>query len=49
MAITVSQAQPELGAVVSTVILSSVIVYEGFGPFLTKLALARAGDLHPED
>jgi Kef-type K+ transport system membrane component KefB len=49
MAITVSETQPGLGAVVSTVILSSVIVYEGFGPFLTKQALARSGDLHPED
>jgi Kef-type K+ transport system membrane component KefB len=49
MAITVSERYPEIGHIVSTVILSSVIVYEGLGPFLTKTALAKAGELHPED
>ena len=49
MAITVSETYPDIGRVVATVILSSVIVYEGLGPFLTNTALARAGELHPEE
>ena len=49
MAITVSETYPDIGRVVATVILSSVIVYEGLGPFLTKTALARAGELNPEE
>jgi Kef-type K+ transport system membrane component KefB len=49
LAITVSANHPDVGRIVSTVILSSVIVYEGVGPFLTKWALARARELHPED
>ena len=49
MALLVSEHLPAFGHAVSTVILSSVIVYESVGPYLTKLSLARAGDLHPED
>jgi Kef-type K+ transport system membrane component KefB len=49
LSITVSASHPEIGQVIATVILSSVIVYEGIGPFLTKLALARGRELHPED
>ena len=49
MVLTVSETYPEIGAVMSTVILSSVIVYEGIGPFLTKLALGRAGEIHLQE
>ena len=49
MAITVTEAHPEMGYIISTVILSSVIVYEGFGPFLTKLAIGRAGEIHLQE
>ena len=46
MVITVSQTHPEIGYTMSTIILASVIVYEGIGPFLTKLALGRAKEIH---
>lgn len=36
---------PEMGAVLITIILSSVIVYELIGPFLTKVALSLAGEI----
>lgn len=49
MVLTVSQTYPDMGQVIGTVILSSVIVYEGFGPYLTKLALVRGKEVHPED
>lgn len=36
------------GAVVRNVVLFSVLVYELVGPTLTKEALTRAGEIHPE-
>ncbi len=41
----------ELGApgeIVTNIILFSVLVYELIGPFLTKVALAKAGEIRPE-
>jgi len=49
LALAASQAHPEIGGMVATVVLSTVIVYEGIGPLLAKTALGRAGELHPED
>ncbi len=49
LAITVSETHPEIGTAISTVILSSVIVYEAVGPFLTKIALGRAGEIHLQE
>jgi len=49
MVLTVSQHHPDMGQIIGAVILSSVIVYEGFGPYLTKLALIRGKEVHPED
>ncbi len=49
LAITVTQQDPELGRIISTVVLSSVVIYESVGPFLTKLALRRAGEIHLEE
>ena len=49
LAITVSETHPELGKVISTVILSSVIVYEALGPFLTKLALERSKEIYLQE
>ncbi|HOP07895.1 MAG TPA: cation:proton antiporter [candidate division Zixibacteria bacterium] len=46
MVLTVSEVNPDLGRVIGTVILSSVIVYEGVGPFLTRLALSRAHEIY---
>ncbi len=45
MTMTVAEARPEMGYIIGTVVLSSVIVYEGIGPFLTEMALARAGEI----
>ncbi len=49
MVITVSESHPELGTIIGTVVLSSVIVYEGIGPFLTRLAIVRAGETHLQE
>jgi hypothetical protein len=49
MFITVSETHPEMGQIIGTVILSSVIVYEGIGPFMTRLALVKANEINPED
>jgi len=49
MVLTVSETYPAMGQLIGAVILSSIIVYEGIGPFLTRLALDRSGETHPED
>ncbi len=46
LTLTVTEFHPDMGRVISTIILSSIIVYEGIGPFLTKLAVSRAGEIH---
>ena len=38
----------EIGNIVSNIVLFSVLIYEIVGPFLTKLALTKAGDIDPE-
>ena len=38
---------PELGGMLSTIILSSAVLYEIAGPALAKLSLHFAGVLHP--
>ena len=37
-----------IGVIVSNLTLFSVLVYELVGPFLTKLALTKAGEIDPE-
>ena len=37
------------GAMVKSITLFAVLVYEIFGPFLTKIALTRAGEIKPEE
>ncbi len=49
MVMSVSESRPELGQIIATVILSSVIVYEGVGPFLTRMSLSRAGEVHLQE
>jgi Kef-type K+ transport system membrane component KefB len=46
LVITVMESQPDLGQIIGTVIFSSVIVYEGIGPFFTRLGLKRANEIH---
>lgn len=38
----------EVGHVVSNITLFSVLIYELVGPFLTKIALQKAGEIRPE-
>jgi Kef-type K+ transport system membrane component KefB len=49
MALTVQELYPEIGQMIETVILSSVIIYEGFGPFLTRLSLQRADEIYLQE
>jgi Kef-type K+ transport system membrane component KefB len=49
LVITVTETYPEMGHIMGTVILSSVIVYEGIGPFLTRLALGRAKEIYLQE
>ena len=46
MVVTAQALGPEMGATIRNIILFSVLVYELFGPLLTKLALTRAGEIH---
>ena len=39
----------EVGAMVANITLFSVLVYELVGPFLTKVALTKAGEIKPEE
>ena len=36
---------PELGSLISTVVLAGVLVFELFGPIITKWALTRSGEI----
>ncbi len=47
MAIKAEQLGPE-GTVVANITLFSVLVYELIGPYLTKIALLKAGEIQPE-
>lgn len=49
MFMTVAENYPEMGKTLGTVILSSVLIYEGVGPFLTRLALARAREIRLQE
>lgn len=48
MAIKAQAALGEVGSMVSSITLFSVLIYELFGPYLTKVALAKAGEISPE-
>jgi Kef-type K+ transport system membrane component KefB len=49
LVLAVTETHPEMGHIMVTVILSSVIVYEGVGPFLTRLALSRAREIYLQE
>ncbi len=38
----------QIGVVVNNIVLFSVLIYELVGPFLTKVALSKAGEINPE-
>ena len=43
-----AEALGEIGALVANITLFSVLIYELVGPFLTKIALTKAGEIDPE-
>jgi len=43
-----AEALGDIGILVANITLFSVLVYELIGPFLTKLALTKAGEINPE-
>ena len=43
-----AMALGEIGVIISNIVLFSVLIYEIVGPFLTKIALTKAGDIIPE-
>ncbi len=52
VALGMAMKATELGAdgmIVSNITLFAVLIYELFGPMLTKMALLRAGDIKPEE
>jgi hypothetical protein len=48
MAIKASEGLGTVGMVVANITLFSVLIYELVGPFLTKIALTKAGEIIPE-
>lgn len=49
MSITVAEELGAEGAVIRSIVLFSVLIYELVGPLLTKIALTKAGDIQPRD
>ncbi len=43
-----AQALGSVGVIVANITLFSVLIYELIGPFLTKIALTKAGEINPE-
>ena len=43
-----AQELGEIGAFIRNIILFGVLIYELFGPLLTKIALTRSGDIQPK-
>ena len=48
MTVTVAQQLPGSGTMIRSIVLFSVLIYELVGPMITKIALTKAGDIHPE-
>jgi len=49
MSLTASQILGETGALVRTLTLFAVLIYELLGPSITKAALTRSGDIQPKE
>ena len=49
MSLTVSTQLGADGAVIRSIVLFSVLIYELVGPMLTKIALTRAGEIPPKE
>ncbi len=48
MTVTVAEQLPGSGTMIRSIVLFSVLIYELVGPMITKIALTKAGDIHPE-
>ena len=49
MSLTALELGVTEGVLVRNIILFSVMIYELVGPMLSKIALMRAGDIHPKE
>jgi Kef-type K+ transport system membrane component KefB len=49
MSLTVSTQLGPDGAVIRSIVLFSVLIYELVGPMLTKIALSKAGEIAPKE
>ncbi|MGM9651520.1 MAG: cation:proton antiporter [Faecousia sp.] len=49
MSITVAEQLGQDGAIIRSIVLFSVLIYELVGPTLTKMALTKAGEIHPKE
>ena len=47
MCATAAKALPGEGALIRNITLFAVLIYELFGPLLTRMALTAAGDIKP--
>ena len=48
MALKAREALGDIGLIIANITLFSVLIYELVGPFLTKVALTKAGEVDPE-
>lgn len=48
MSVTVAQEFGEAGAIMRSIVLFAVMIYELVGPMLTKIALTKAGEIRPK-
>lgn len=48
MSVTVAEDLGAEGAIIRNIVLFSVLIYELFGPMLTKIALTKAGEIEPK-
>lgn len=49
MSITVAEELGAEGAIIRSIVLFSVLIYELVGPLLTKIALTKAGEIHSKE
>ena len=49
MSVTVAAELGADGAIIRNIVLFAVLVYELFGPLMTKIALTKAGDIKPKE
>ena len=47
MSVTVAQELGSEGAIIRNIVLFAVLIYELFGPMMTKIALTKAGEIAP--